>query len=587
MVLKKLRERKSWSVPKLPKPKITFDRLGQLIFTFREVTKLAAKVNLKLLILIFVLNSFWGISAVPGFYLEKLVIDRLIEAVGNPNWRPLVVGIGILIALRLALELVRNVLSNVIGFLRHALSRYFDAELDVMMGKKLGELDLATIENSDFQNKFNKIQRESGRRVWGLMIPLSDIPNYLFGFISAVVILLLLHPLISVGVFIFSLPQFIIDQRFIRKDYQLHTKVSPLYRVWGWINYILVKSKNFMELKLLNLSDFLGMKLKKIQKEVLDQMYDLRKKRELSRFITYFPLVIFELVVSIWLISLVIVREITVGSFELYIRSLRSAQQNLTGLVSSFLEIYENYIFVTDLIWFLNLDPQISLDSGEKRFLKKENYSIEFKDVWFRYKEYQPWAIKDMSFKIKPGERVAIVGENGAGKSTLIKVLARFYDPFKGKVFIGGDNLKKIKLMDWRENLAILFQGFERYPFSAKETIGYGDVKRLNKLDEIKDAAARTGMDKYIESLPLKYNNPLDPEFEKGVKPSIGQWQRLGISRMFFRKDAQILIMDEPTSSVDPEAEEKIFKELIKKAKGRILMFVTQRFSTVRLADRI
>ncbi len=572
---------------RLPRPKVTFDRIGQIVFTFKEVARLAARTNRLLLILGFVLNAIWGFSAVPGFYLEKLILDRLVESIGNPDWQPALYIIGFLVLLRLLLELGRNILSRINRFIRHTLSRLFEAELSLLMGKKLAELDLAMIEDPDFKDKFDKIQRESGRRAWGLMRPLSEIPNFLVGFVSAVGLLILLHPLIALGVFIVSLPQFFVDSRFIKKEYELRTSLSPLYKLWGWLSYYLVRNRNYMEVKTLNLSGYLGKKLKKVQKEVLDKRIELSKKRELSRLGAYFPLSLFELSLSIWLVFLVIIQKITIGSFEMYLRALRSAQSNLTGLVSSFLEIYENYIYVTDLVWFLNLEPKIESKVKGTKLEKDKNYSIALDNVWFKYREDQPWVIKDVSLKIEPGERIALVGENGVGKSTLIKLIARFYDPQKGKVYVGKNDLSKVSLSDWRTRLGILFQKFETYPFSGRDTIGYGDVSRIRHLTEIKEAAKRTGIDEYIESLPLKWQNPLAPEFEKGVNPSIGQWQRIAISRMLFRKDADVLIMDEPTSSVDPKAEESIFNELLKKTKGKILIFVSQRFSTVRRADRI
>jgi len=571
----------------LAKPKVSLDRLGQLVFTFKEVTKLAFKTNKNLLILAFILNAIWGFSAAPGFYLEKLILDRLVENIGNPNWQTALNTISILIILRLLLELTRNILSRLSGFLRRALSRQFDAEINVQIGKKLAELDLKLIEDPDFKNKYDKIEREAGRRAWGLMMPLSDIPNYLVGFLSSVGLLILLHPLVSFGIIIVSVPQFLIDRKFIKKDYELDTKLSPLYRIWGWLSNYLVRNRNYLELKILKLSEYLVNKLRKIQEQVLYEWYDLQKKRELSRFWSLLPLTIFELGISLWLVFLVIGKKVTIGSFEMFLRALRNAQANLTGLVSSFLEIYENYIYVSDLVWFLNLKPTIERTNRGIRLSKDENYSVKLEHVWFKYREEQPWVVKDISFVINPGERIALVGENGVGKSTLIKLIARFYDPQRGNVLIGSYNLKKINLADWRARLGVLFQEFETYPFSARETIGYGDVARIKELAEIKEAAKRTDIAEYIESLPLGWENPLAPEFEKGVAPSIGQWQRLGISRMLFRKNADILIMDEPTSSVDPRAEEKIFNELLIKTEGKILIFVSQRFSTVRRADRI
>jgi len=570
------------------KPRITFDRFGQVFFVFREVVRLAAKTNRKFLVLVLILNAIWGFSTAPGFYLEKLILDNLIASIGDPNWRQAMYLIGGIIFLRLLLELFRNVLSRVNGFLSRKMSQTFASELEIMMAKKMTELDIATIDDPDFKNKYTKIERESGRRAWGLMMPLSDISNYLIGFISVVGILILLHPLIALGVLVFSLPQFFVSGKYIKKEYELETALSAKYRMWGWLTYYLVRNKNFLELKILGISGYLTKKLKSIQSETIDKQMELSKKRELSNFGTFLPLTFYEFAVSVWLIFLVITEKITIGSFELYLRSLRSAESNLTGLVNSVLEIYENYIYVVDLIWFLNLKPVINekAKTGKNAYSYKR-LSLEAKNVWFRYPKSKNWILKGVNMHVNPGEKIALVGENGAGKSTLIKLLARFYDPEKGKIVVAGSDLKDFNLGSYRRRLAILFQKFESYPFTAQESIGYGDISRVNKLGQIKEAAHKTTIDKFIETLPLKYKHPLAPEFDKGVDLSIGQWQRVGISRMLFRKNADILIMDEPTSNVDPKAEEQIFRELLKKTKDKILIFVSQRFSTVRYADRI
>jgi ABC-type multidrug transport system fused ATPase/permease subunit len=577
---------KKFKRPKLPKPKITFDRFGQIYFTFKEATKLAFRTNPKLLIQTFVLNALWGLLAVPGFYLQKLILDRLVNAIGAQDIIPYVYSIGFIIGLALLLSLFRNFLGSYNGFLRRSMARYLEVEIEVLLGKKVSELDMATIDDPEFQDKFKKIESESGRRAWGLVMPLSNIPNFSVGFLSAVGILVLLHPLIAAGVFLVALPQIFIDSKYIKKGYKLSTQLSPLRRMWGWLGYYLVRNQNFMELKLLGISSHLSSKLRDIVYDIVGRRTELSKQREYSRFGSYLPLTVFEFVVSIILIIWVIIRRITIGSFQLYLSSLRSAEQNLTSLVSSFLEVYENYIYVTDLVWFLNLESKIEKTKRVK-VSAKEKVKIEFDGVWFKYRDDQPWVIKDVSFTIEHGERAALVGVNGAGKSTLIKLIAGFYHPQKGKILVNGMNLTKIDIKDWRQKLSVLFQQFESYIFSVREAIGYGDVKRLGDLSGIKDAAKQTGVDEFIEGLPLKYKNPLSPRFDKGVKPSIGQLQRIGISRMLFRKGAKALILDEPTSNVDPEAEEKIFKMLVKKTKNKVLIFVTQRFSTVRIADRI
>lgn len=547
--------------------------------------KLTRRIKPKLLTAALLLNALAGFLAIPALYIEKLILDRLIGAIGNTNWQEVLWPVAMLVALGITLSFIRNSLNHLIRFLTNTLSRYFDAELSILIGTKLTELDIATIEDPDFRDRFTKIQNESGRRAWGLMMPFSDIPNSLVGFISASAVLLFIHPLVTLGVLLFSIPQFFLNSRFIKKEYELSTELSPLRKTWGWLEGYLLRNRSFLELKLLNLQEYLAHKLKKTVEEVVDKWVDLSKRREFSRFWGRIPLSIFEMGLTIVLIYWVILQRITIGTFQLYVRSLRLAEENLASLVSSFLEIYENYIYVNDLVWFLNLKPQI--EGGNEGLVIESTPRVQFENVSFRYTPKGPYILKNLNFSIKPGETIALVGENGAGKSTLIKLLARFYDPNKGEVLVNDYKLPDVNLRSWRKQIAILFQLFELYPFSAKEAIGYGDVERIGDLPGIKEAAQKTGIDEFIEGLPLQYDNPVSPEFEKGVMPSIGQWQRFGISRMLFRKDARILVLDEPTSNVDPEAEEKIFKELAKLAKNKIIIFVTQRFSTVRIADRI
>lgn len=572
---------------KISKPNITFSGPKQLVFTIKEVTKIAMQVNRNYMVGVFVLNAIWGATAVVGFYIEKLVIDKLVASIGNPEVKMVVYSVGLLVAARLAIEFGRSFMSRIINLLRRNMSRLLDSEFDLLMSQKIAELDMEILEDSDYQDKFDKIQRESGRRAWSLMMPLSDIPNYLMGFASVVGVLFFIHPLVAIIVVLVSIPQVLVDSRFIKKGYNLETDISTDYRVWGWIKHYLVRNRNFSELKVLNISNFLGQELRTVQKSVNQRKIDLDKKRILSTSGSELPYSLLELVLSLFMIGWVVVERITIGTFQLYLRSLRSAQNNLTALVGSFLEIYENYVYVADLVWFLNLESNIENNKDGKILESSEKLKIEFKDVWFKYKEDNEWVLKGVNFVIEPKENVALVGLNGSGKSTIIKLMARFYDPQKGQILINGEDLSGINLTSWRKNLSVLFQEFETYPFSVQDSVGYGDIDRLKKLPEIKEATKLTDMHEFVEKLPLKYKNPLNPQFEKGIKPSIGQSQRFGISRMLFRKNASVVIMDEPTASVDPEAEEKIFRELIKATKDKILIFVTQRFSTVRLADKI
>ncbi len=340
-----------------------------------------------------------------------------------------------------------------------------------------------------------------------------------------------------------------------------------------------------MEMKILNLGFYLGKNLRDLQDTEHKKRVDLGIERQKFELLSLLPVSFFDFAATLWAGYMVVLGRITVGSFQMFLRAVSSFRQNLGGLTSSFLEIYENYAYVLDLIWFFELPSSVEKEGG--KIFSGTFDEIVFDNVWFKYREESSWVIIGVSFKIKKGEKIALVGRNGAGRSTLVKILGGFYIPQKGKVLFDGVNLFDFDSTSWRKKLAVLFQDFELYPFSAREAIGFGDIERLNDLEGIKKAAKKAGISEFIESLPLGYDNPIAPEFEKGVKPSIGQWQRFGIARVFFRRETCVLVLDEPTSNVDPEMEEKIFEEVVKITQDKALLFITQRFSTVNIADRI
>jgi len=565
-------------------PKKVILGMRQVLFTFSQTAKLVWKANPRLLVAVFLANTLIGALIFPVFYLEKLTIDVLIKNIGNPFWQEAIKFLAWLFFIRVTVGIFQSGLMRISGYLRYSIARVFSGYIDILLAGKMSSLDMTTIEDPDFKDRFKKVERESGRRAWELAMPLSNVPNYFFGLLSTFSLIFFFKPIVALLIFLLAIPEFFIDAKYTRIEYQFESGNFLKYRLWGWMSWYLTTAKSFLETKILKLSPYFLKKMNEIRDEIYIKALKIRRQREEAHFLTYLPQNILTFFFSLYSGFLAIRQVITVGSAQMYIRAVYSFQNNLTGLVGSFLELYENYLFVTDLIWFLNLKPTIT--SGKKKPPLKIKKGIEFKDIWFRYKEDQPWVLRGLNLKMAANQSLAIVGENGVGKTTLIKLLCRFYNPQKGEILIDGINLREFNREKLWDNFAVLFQDFGNYPFTARESVGYGKIEEVNNLDLIIKSAKETSIHDFINKLPLKYENPLSPELEKGIDPSRGQWQRIGLARVLIR-NAQISILDEPTSSVDPKSEEEIFNKITKFVKGKILILISHRFSTVRRANKI
>jgi ATP-binding cassette subfamily B protein len=475
---------------RLRAPKITFSKLGQIVYTIRRVFILMMEVSPRLFLLYTVLSIFSTLLSFPSLWVGKLLLDTLVEGIRNQSI-DLLPRLGFFIGLSVSLNLFSIILERIENFLDRILSQKFESKLVVKIGRKLAELDLATIEDPKFQNKYKKIEQEATRRAYALLSPTVDIIASGLALISAISILFFVSPLIAVGIILFSLPRVFSNSYFIRKRYEFVTEASPIRRVIGWLNYYLVRNINFMELKILNLTGYFSLRQDTLQDDLLRRETSLRKRWEISNTLSFLPLLIFDGICEFWLGVRAIYGIITLGSFQFYSSTLQRAQGNFRSLVSSIMDVYEHYLYVSDLTWFLSLVPKIDNLSGIDVGLVQQP-SIQFKNVWFRYKKSSSWILKNMNFSIAPGENIAIVGVNGSGKSTLIKLLSRFYDPQRGGVYMNELNLSEVQPVAWRQNLAVLFQEFESYPFTARESISYGDVSRLHDTDAVKMAAKLT-----------------------------------------------------------------------------------------------
>jgi len=278
--------------------------------------------------------------------------------------------------------------------------------------------------------------------------------------------------------------------------------------------------------------------------------------------------------------------DITLGDMTLYLIIFRNSQNTFESIFWGLSEMYENGLFMSNLFAFLELEPQIRVPPGARPVPADGRSGVEFRGVSFRYEGHDDWVLRDVSLRIGPGEKIALVGPNGAGKTTLIKLLARLYDPTEGQILFHGIDLRELDPADLRRRIGVIFQDFVHYHLAASENIGFGQIEALGDRPRIEASAAKSGADAVITALPEGYETILGRWFAKGRDLSGGEWQKIALGRAFMRS-CDLLILDEPTAALDAENEYKVFQQFRALTEDKMAILISHRFSTVRMADRI
>jgi ATP-binding cassette subfamily B protein len=352
---------------------------------------------------------------------------------------------------------------------------------------------------------------------------------------------------------------------------------------WQTNNY-LDNEKYLKELKIFGSRNYLIKRLKGLLLGFQERQLAIEKKRFIfGSGLSFISGLGFGLVYLL-IVKQVISGQISIGTFTFYVASVRALSGSISSFLRSISRLYEEGLYTVDLYKLIDIKPLIK--DGTISYNSSKAPLIEFTNVGFKYPFTKKYIFKDLNLKIKPGEHIAIVGENGAGKSTFVSLLSRFYDASEGKILINGTNVNSLKQDDWHKSLALLSQDFVRYHFDVKANIGIGNISKMDDLDSIKQSAQKSGASGFIEELDHKYDTALSKRYKNGTELSTGQWQKIALARAFF-KNSPILILDEPTSAIDPKAEYEIFEKLFDFAKDKTVIIISHRFSTVRNADRI
>lgn len=455
---------------------------------------------------------------------------------------------------------------------------------DQLIAEKSSKIPLINMESSGYYDHFFRISGNSVRVINLIDNVFSILQNIVILF-SLLILMAAVHWGLALGVLLLIIPSLIVNITMGNLRYRQMLEQTPVERKTGYLLDLLSSRSTAKELRSFNLSQyFIGKWSNLFWKNGYEKLY-LEKKTSLSIFVVDAIGIIVTGAVTTLLIWLGAVGKLTMGAYVAMTQTLTTVQRALEDIAFRLAAIYEDSLFSNPMFTFLEL-PEENHEEKVLPFPKKILKGIQVWNLSFTYPEQNTKALQDISFHINQGEKIAIVGENGSGKTTLIKCLLGLYPVTEGEILIDDIDVRLINLSELRNNITVLYQDFVQYQFSAGENIGIGRVDKILDKEMIFQAADKGGAIDFIKDLPLGFDTQLGPYFSGGVELSLGQWQRMAISRAFFR-DSQIVILDEPTAALDPLAEAAIFDQFMTLSEGKTAIFISHRLGSCRNADRI
>src|SRR6266516_3004862 len=571
----------NFSIKKVPGAFVSLPRVLSLVWS----------TNAPLTTLLGLLNLAQGFTPAISVSITGLVIDSVVRAINIHSTAPIWLPIG----LQLAITLLSSLLSNLSNIVQQLLQEQVSNRVQLEIVKKANTLDLAFFENPEFYDKMRQAANQSTYQPVSMISQTFDLGRTMVTLFSLIFLLTHLAWWLAIVALIVPIPAFFSSTRYGWRGYQLMRRQSPERRLMAYFVTLMTTDTYNKEVKLFNLGDFfigkfwdLATKLYKQDKKLLLRRYNIN-------FVWAGLTVVANTAIYLYVALQAVAGRITLGGLTLYTQTAVQVGQNFQSLLNGISNTYENTLYVNTLFDFLEYQPGIVSPPNPQPIdppREVDGLDIEFRDVSFTYPGKDPEtqaALKHVSFTIHAGEAVALVGRNGAGKTTLVKLLTRLYDPDEGEILIGGRNIKEYDLKELREQVGVIFQDYVNYYMTAQENIGVGRVDKIEQRELVMSAARKSGANAVIERLPQGYDTMLGRWF-KDLKDSTqlsgGEWQKIALARAFMR-DARILVLDEPTSALDAQAEYEVFTKFRELTRGKTAVFVSHRFSTVRLADRI
>jgi ATP-binding cassette subfamily B protein len=535
-----------------------------------------------------------AVLPVATLFVGKLIIDEVVvlvrdgvtvDSIGAAIQSGRFNRLGLWLICEFGLAVLSDVLGRIVSLLDALLSEKYTNATSMRLMRHAATLDLEDFEDSEMQDRLDRARRQTGGRS-ALMGQLFGQAQDIVTVASFAVGLVAFAPWLIALLVIALVPAFLGEAHFNAQSYSLNYMFTPERRVLDYVRLAGASVETAKEVKIFGLGDFLIERYRALADHFYAENRKLAKKRA-GWGSMFAALGTIGYYVAYALIAWRTVRgEFSIGDLTFLSGSFRRLRNLLENLLIGFSQLAGQALYLDDLYSFFEIVPEIRSPQNPRAFPRPIREGFVFENVGFRYPGAEYWAVRELSFTLNAGEVLALVGENGAGKTTLVKLLARLYDPDEGRILLDGHDLREYDLAQLRAHTGVIFQDFVRYAFTAAENIAVGRIEAREDRPRIVRAAEESLADPVIRRLPRGYDQAMSKRFREGVDVSGGEWQKIAIARAYMR-DAELLILDEPTAALDARSEFEVFQRFKELSAGKTAVLISHRFSTVRMADRI
>ncbi|MBV9479629.1 MAG: ABC transporter ATP-binding protein [Acidobacteria bacterium] len=516
-------------------------------------------------------------------YIPKLIIDILDQLIKHHGIVP--PRLWWLVGAEFALAVASSLVTRAIDYSDALLANKYTRYVSIQVMKHASELDVTAYEDPLFYDRLERARVQATDR----LVMIQSIGRLELQLITAIgwsVAVMLYSPWLMLLLIAAVLPAFIGETHFAFLGYAKNFRQTPIKRQLDYLRQAGATKEAAKELKLFNLSGFFTGRFAQLSDIIYQQDVELAKQRlgigailsiiSTGGYYGAYAYVIWRTLAGRW----------GIGTFYFLTAAILNASSNIQQVLSTLSGIADQALFLTDLLAFFEMQPTIRSKPNALPAPRPIMRGFEFRNVSFRYPGSGRLVLNGLNFHLRPGERVALIGENGQGKTTIVKLITRLYDPAGGEILLDGVDLREYRLEDLYTQIGVIFQDFMRYEMTARENIAVGQIQELDDLKSLQQAAHKSLADQVIARLPLNYEQMLGRRFEGGVDLSGGEWQKIALARAYLR-DAQLLILDEPTAALDARSEFEVFRRFAELTRDKMALFISHRFSTVRMADRI